>query len=1750
MMQAIRRLLFRFSLCWVAFLVLSPLALAQSFSATWARGTLALTIPCHAPHAGAGKLIVELLDPGDQVLAEAERPAAVSGGDTTWIQDLTVPSSLPFDDLVWERVRWRFTYDGDTATALEQVRSVSTILRRPVLHILGQDAYLSGAQAAIRLVVSDASQGAGEPRLIDSGTVRVELLVPNATPHMLYTGPLNRHGTADAEFRFPAGLTGSYSLRFIAQTPIGSAETTETVHLEDQLSVLLTTEKPIYQPSQAIHVRALALDRSSGRAAADRRLTFELEDARGNKVFRKATTTDAFGIASAEFLLADEVNLGAWHLRALVGDSESPVTAEELTLTVQRYVLPKFRVAVDFGAQNGKPKRDYRPGDQVSGTIHANYFFGKPVDHAAITVKAVGLDVAEFPAASVDGQTDAAGDYRFDLRLPNYFAGSSLTQGSAPVVVEATVKDAAGHSETHDEPITITSSPLLILAVPESGQLVPGIENQVYVLTSYPDGTPAQTDLRVHGEGMPDTKTSTGPGGVAVVQLKPGGDRETLRIDADDRHGHRVSSSVPLESRSGDDQLLLRANRAIYKPGERMDLSVFSTHQRGAAYIDLIRNGQTVLTRDVDLVNGHADLSVPLTPAMTGTLTVDAYIFGSNAVAISDHRLVFVQPADDLRIEATAEAASYLPGSEAKVHFRVTNARGQGVAAALGLEVVDEAVFALAEKQPGFAKVFFYLEQELMKPRYEIHSLSHESIVEPNADDNAEQDRDAGVLFSAAASVNHHTFDTEAGKSLPSESPDLADQYRSAFLDYVEALAAKLSHDRNRSDDLQPRFANLTDEQGRKPHDPWGTDLHLEPTGWITGRDHYYRIRSAGPDGEFNTYDDLTVTLETRTGMVFSSARGGSMNVRMEHDRGPLNGLSEIAGNITDASGAVIPGARVTVRSADGQTRRANSGVSGFFSFSALPPGRYDVSIAALGFRMATRQVELAPRDRAVLAATLEVGAETETVQVVAADAAGMEPGRFMHKQTFGAAVPAPPPPAAGAVNGMLASSFNAGPLEARTLQKPDAAPEPHIRSYFPEALYINPEILTDGSGSATVTIPLADSITTWRMAMFASTAAGALGNGSSSLKVFQDFFVDLDLPVTLTQGDRISIPVAVYNYSGHRGDVALTLQPADWFTLAGDTADKSIAVDSGHVGGSQFTITAQHIGKFKLTLAARMGGGSERQDVVVREIEVVPNGQQQDVVFNGRLDSTVQHTIHFPLNAIPDAEKLFVRLYPGPLSQVVEGMDGILQMPYGCFEQTSSSTYPNVLALDYMKRNKRLTPEVRAKAEGFISTGYQRLLTFEVPGGGFSWFGRAPANKILTAYGLMEFHDMAAVYDVDPRVINRTAQWLAEQQQGDGSWKPDTQFINEGATNRYNTDVLRITAYLAWALETAGGQDGAVARAQDYISGHLDAKTDAYTLAVLANFAAGNGRDSELTHRILQMLVDARTDEGDRTWWKSDETAVFGGGESAAVETTGLAVQALLRTAQNPELARKALAWLLSKKGAYGNWGSTQATIMALRALVLASDRVAGDARGEVTVLLNGKAVDTLTVTADNGDLLHQFALPVSDPTSDQNVELHFAGTGSIAYQVVGRAFVPWPSAAPREALTIDVAYDRTKLAENDIVNATAAIHNNLRATANMVMVDLGIPPGFDLLSEDLQDLVEKSAGAKTGSLEKFNLTATQAILYFDSVGPNQTVKVTFRLRAKYPIRAKTFESRVYEYYNPQVSAVAAPAQFEVTQR
>ena len=212
--------------------------------ATYSHGLLHLTISYHAARAGAGQLTMEVLDPEDKVLGRAERYVEVAGGQGQWRDEIKLEKPLPLDDLVWHRVRYRFEYDDRQTAGLEGTESISRVLHTPVIHILGQQSYLAGGLAAVRVIVTDSKNEV----IAGRGSVRIEFLIADAKPRFLFTGQLNRRGTTEAQFRFPAGLVGSYQLRYVVDTSIGATEFTQAVRLEDKVSILLTAEKPIYQP--------------------------------------------------------------------------------------------------------------------------------------------------------------------------------------------------------------------------------------------------------------------------------------------------------------------------------------------------------------------------------------------------------------------------------------------------------------------------------------------------------------------------------------------------------------------------------------------------------------------------------------------------------------------------------------------------------------------------------------------------------------------------------------------------------------------------------------------------------------------------------------------------------------------------------------------------------------------------------------------------------------------------------------------------------------------------------------------------------------------------------------------------------------------------------------------------------------------------------------------------------------------------------------------------------------------------------------------------------------------------------------------------------------------------------------------------------------------------------------------------------------------------------------------------------------
>src|SRR5215468_424215 len=183
-----------------AFFMVQPFqaAAGDSVVVTNSQGILHVSIPYRAHQAGDGNLTIEVLDPEDVVVGRVEQRETVEAGPGRWQEDIKLPRPMASEDLVWHRLRYRFAYASGQGAAIEGTDSISEILRTPVVHILGQQSYLTGGPAAVRIIATDSKN---QP-IAGPGSLRIEMTPNGQTARALYTGRLNARGTADAEFRF------------------------------------------------------------------------------------------------------------------------------------------------------------------------------------------------------------------------------------------------------------------------------------------------------------------------------------------------------------------------------------------------------------------------------------------------------------------------------------------------------------------------------------------------------------------------------------------------------------------------------------------------------------------------------------------------------------------------------------------------------------------------------------------------------------------------------------------------------------------------------------------------------------------------------------------------------------------------------------------------------------------------------------------------------------------------------------------------------------------------------------------------------------------------------------------------------------------------------------------------------------------------------------------------------------------------------------------------------------------------------------------------------------------------------------------------------------------------------------------------------------------------------------------------------------------------------------------------------------
>ncbi len=557
-------------------------------------------------------------------------------------------------------------------------------------------------------------------------------------------------------------------------------------------------------------------------------------------------------------------------------------------------------------------------------------------------------------------------------------------------------------------------------------------------------------------------------------------------------------------------------------------------------------------------------------------------------------------------------------------------------------------------------------------------------------------------------------------------------------------------------------------------------------------------------------------------------------------------------------------------------------------------------------------------------------------------------------------------------------------------------------RSDFTETLLWRPALVLS-DGKAQVAFDLSDSATTFQVSGYAYSLDGRLGAVTNTLESRKPFVLEPKLPLEVTASDKIDVPVTIANNNSTAQTVNLNVLPAG-LKLVTRTGEEQLTIAANERVRRIYRFQPDVPGREGKASLLLKGDAGPYNDTVERTLQVVPEGFPVVGSHSDVLEGVATSDVVMPDAWVNGTLKLRVHVYPSTLADLQKGLEALLREPCGCFEQTSTSNYPNLLILDYLKESNQTKPEVEQKARTLLASGYQKLTSFECPKTGknqkqgYEWFG-APdsAHEALTAYGLLQFRDMARVYPVDPAMVERTREYLVAHKDGKGGFQR-----NARALDTFGRAPDNITnAYIVWAL-TESGKDDDVEKELTALLAQAKTSTDPYFLSLVGNSLINRGKTDDGI-ALLKTVAGAQKPDGHLDAAKTSITG--SGGRDLQIETTALAVLAWLKANRpadfNPNI-QKSVTWLGQQRGGYGGFGSTQSTILSLKAIIAYAKANKKTAEGGTLRLsLEDKEVTHLDFPASAQDAL---TLELAD--ADKHLQ---PGKNTVRVEITGKNTFPY---------------------------------------------------------------------------------------------------------------------------------------------
>ena len=674
-------------------------------------------------------------------------------------------------------------------------------------------------------------------------------------------------------------------------------------------------------------------------------------------------------------------------------------------------------------------------------------------------------------------------------------------------------------------------------------------------------------------------------------------------------------------------------------------------------------------------------------------------------------------------------------------------------------------------------------------------------------------------------------------------------------------------------------------------------------------------------------------------------------------------------------------------------------------------------------------------------------------------------------------------------------------------------------RTDFKTTLFWSGIVDLDANGRGSYSFYTGDDISSYKAVAQGIGPDGLIGIGEHLFYTELPFSISAKLPVELSMGDDVILPIALTNKTNKVQMVQLSAVLGKGFKTLGELP-QSITLNpkqTREIGLRSKAIVAMDSCKISLKMKA-----GEEEDIWERTIRIVPRGYPVNLSFSGReMSKNFNAEIK---NMIPGSLTAHATAFPDVTSDLLAGVESILSEPFGCFEQTSMTSYPNVLVLNYLRQTNKPNPALVSNAEVLLEKGYKKLTSFETKQKGYEWFGGTPAHEALTAYGLMQFKEMQKVAPyVDASMVDRTADWLMSRRDGKGGFLKSAQALDN--FGRASDEITN--AYIVYSLAEAGSQqlDLEVKKTTEVAL----QKKDPYLLALAAN-TLWLLKQNEKAREVTRMLIQKQAENG--SWTGLTHSITYSQGEALTIETTGFSILALIRSDEPDKMKiDKAVKFMCDQRKGQGGFGNSQATIVALKALtayVVFSKRAAED--GAFSLAVNEKDVAKADWKAGTQKAIVAENWAAALKEGQNKLEFTYSVLKDPLPFTVGiNYFTSLPPSDPTCKVKIYTTLSGAKVTLGKPLQMTVNLKNSTAEGLPMTMAAVSIPGGCVVSPVQFKELMTSK------KIDFYEVRGNKIFLYYRQMSPSEEKNITLTLTPVIKGNYEASASSAYLYYTAE---------------